>query len=65
MVTQNTQSKTELLSYSLDTRWACGLISVSNGIIVQPVAPIFKRFIGQRIDDVKKSYNVIQLKYQP
>lgn len=32
----------------LDTRWGCGLVTTNErGVICDPVAPIFKKFLGQ------------------
>lgn len=41
--------------YWIDTAWACGGIVVEAGMIISG-APIFRRLVGQRFEDVKKFY---------
>ena len=41
----------------LDTQWGCGGIVSVNGVIVE-TAPIFHRFKGARIEDLKTMYKL-------
>ena len=47
--------------YWIDTRWACGGIYAQDGI-VKSGAPIFRKFIGQRIQDLSRSYKIMEVK---
>ena len=46
--------------YLLDTKWACGLIVVRDGKIVDG-ATIFRKLFGQSIDKISKVYKVTKL----
>ena len=47
----------------LDTQWACaGIVSVDG--VVTETAPIFQRFLGLKIEKLKKVYKV-QLVFSP
>ena len=52
--------QTSMTEYLLDTKWACGLIIVRDGIIVDG-APIFRKFFGQSIDKISKIYKITLL----
>ena len=41
------------LHWLLDTGWACGVIVSMDGIVIE-TAPIFRRFIGLRIENLKR-----------
>lgn len=43
--------------YWIYTKWACGGIKVEKGIVVSG-APIFKRLIGQRLQELQRIYKV-------
>ena len=45
--------------YWIDTRWACGGIITQFGIVIDG-APIFRKFIGQNIARLAKSYKFIE-----
>lgn len=44
--------------YWIDTGWACGGIWVKDGFVVNG-APIFRKFNGQTLEKLMKSYKVI------
>jgi hypothetical protein len=44
--------------WSLDTRWGCGAVVTRGGVVVE-AAPIFRRFIGQLIQDVAARGNYV------
>ena len=45
------------LYWLLDTKWACaGIVSV--GGVVTETAPIFQRFLGLKIENLKRIYKV-------
>lgn len=46
--------------YLLETRWACGGIAVSGGVIIT-AAPIFKKLLGARLDSITKRYKVTRI----
>jgi len=46
-----------MTEHLLDTKWACGLIIVRDGIIVDG-APIFRKLFGQSIG---KIYKIVKL----
>jgi len=48
------------LWYWLDTGWGCGAILVRNGVVVDG-APIFIRLWGQRLEKMKRLYQVALL----
>lgn len=49
--------------YWIDTGWGCGGIIVApNNIIIPGGAPIFKKFIGQSIEKLKRSYKIQEIK---
>ena len=49
-----------MTEHLLDTKWACGLIIVRDGIIVDG-APIFRKLFGQSIDKIGKIYKIVKL----
>jgi len=49
-----------MTEYLLDTKWACGLIIVRDGTIVDG-APIFRKLFGQSIDKIGKIYKITLL----
>lgn len=46
--------------YLLDTKWACGLIIVRDGIVVDG-ANIFKKLFGQSLVKLQKIYKVTEI----
>jgi len=45
----------------IDTRWACGGIKTKDGVVIYG-APIFKKFKGQSIQRLCRSYKVEKLR---
>jgi hypothetical protein len=45
------------MNYYCDTGWACWLLIVKDGRVVDG-APIFKKFVGTKIDKLAKTYRV-------
>lgn len=43
--------------YLLDTGWACGGIHVKNNIVIES-APIFRKFLGQNVLKLFKTYKI-------
>ena len=46
--------------YLLDTKWACGLIIVKDGIVIDG-APIFRKLFGQSLLKLQKIYKVTEM----
>jgi len=46
-----------LTNYYCDTGWACGLLIVKDGRVVDG-APVFKKFVGAKIDKLGEIYKV-------
>lgn len=46
--------------YLLDTKWACGLIIVKDGMVVDGAA-IFKKLFGQSLAKLRKIYKVTEI----
>ena len=44
--------------YYIDTGWGCGAIITNQLGCVIKTAPIFKKFKGQNIERLEKSYNI-------
>ena len=46
--------------YLLDTKWACGLIIVKDGIVIDG-ATIFRKLFGQSLIKLQKIYKVTEI----
>lgn len=52
-----------MTGWQLTTPYACGLITEENGTVVQPVAPIYRKLVGQWLQTIllAKGYRVQRL----
>ena len=46
----------------IDTKWACGGVFTKDNIVYN-TCPIFYKFKGQNINQLKRSYNVKQIQF--
>ena len=49
----------KLQLYIIDTGWACGGVRCIDGVVVE-APPVFRKFIGQMIEPLKKYYKVYE-----
>lgn len=46
--------------WRIDTGWACGGVRTISGIVVE-TPPVFRQFKGQKIEELKKAYEVYEI----